>query len=119
VAGKTGTARKPAENVRGYKAGAYVSSFAGFVPAEKPALTAMVVLDEPTPIFGGLVAAPRFAEIAEYALRELRIPPPPAVSKEAAPETSPEAARPVGEVSGPAGEAPTSTTTLRRTAPSP
>ena len=29
VAGKTGTARKPLEGQRGYKAGAYVSSFAG------------------------------------------------------------------------------------------
>ena len=76
VAGKTGTARKPAENVRGYKAGAYVSSFAGFVPAEDPRLSAIVILDEPTPIYGGIVAAPVFAQVANYALRELRIPPP-------------------------------------------
>jgi cell division protein FtsI (penicillin-binding protein 3) len=76
VAGKTGTARKPLENARGYKAGAYVSSFAGFVPAEKPALTSIVMLDEPTPIFGGLVAAPVFAEINRYGLRQFRIPPP-------------------------------------------
>jgi cell division protein FtsI (penicillin-binding protein 3) len=76
VAGKTGTARKPLENVRGYKAGAYISSFAGFVPAEKPALTTIVMLDEPTPIFGGLVAAPVFAEINRYGLRQFRIPPP-------------------------------------------
>jgi cell division protein FtsI (penicillin-binding protein 3) len=111
VAGKTGTARKPDEHVRGYKAGAYVSSFAGFVPAEKPALTAMVVLDEPTPIFGGLVAAPRFAQIAEYALRELRIPPPAVVTKAAAPGSTPEAARPVGEADV---TVPTSATTMRR-----
>ncbi|HET9443783.1 MAG TPA: penicillin-binding protein 2 [Acidimicrobiales bacterium] len=78
VAGKTGTARKPLENARGYKAGAYVSSFAGFVPAEKPALSAIVMLDEPTPIFGGLVAAPVFAEVTRYGLRQFRIPPPPA-----------------------------------------
>jgi len=76
VAGKTGTARKPLAGQRGYEAGAYVSSFAGFVPAEKPQLTAMVILDQPTPIFGGLVAAPVFADLAGYALRELRIPPP-------------------------------------------
>ncbi len=76
VAGKTGTARKPLENARGYKAGAYVSSFAGFVPAEKPTLTSIVMLDEPTPIFGGLVAAPVFAEINRYGLRQFRIPPP-------------------------------------------
>ena len=76
VAGKTGTARKPLVGERGYEEGAYVSSFAGFVPAEKPQLTAMVILDQPTPIFGGLVAAPVFADVARYALRELRIPPP-------------------------------------------
>lgn len=76
VAGKTGTARKPLEGARGYKAGAYVSSFAGFVPAEKPALTSIVMLDEPTPIFGGLVSAPVFAEVNRYGLRQFRIPPP-------------------------------------------
>ena len=75
VAGKTGTARKPLVGERGYEEGAYVSSFAGFVPAEKPQLTAMVILDQPTPIFGGLVAAPVFADVSRYALRELRIPP--------------------------------------------
>ncbi|MEY2474905.1 MAG: hypothetical protein QOG87_220, partial [Actinomycetota bacterium] len=102
----------------GYKAGAYVSSFAGFVPAEKPALTAIVVLDEPTPIFGGLVAAPRFAQIAEYALRELRIPPPSIVAKAAAPRVTPEAARPVGEADIPVTSRPNTPTTLPRTAPS-
>jgi cell division protein FtsI (penicillin-binding protein 3) len=118
VAGKTGTARKPDEHVRGYKAGAYVSSFAGFVPAEKPALTAMVVLDEPQPIFGGLVAAPRFAQIAEYALRELRIPPPAAVANSAAPDSSPEAARPVGEADVPVTVKANPTTSVPATAPS-
>ncbi len=80
VAGKTGTARKPNVGKRGYEDGAYVSSFAGFVPAEQPRLTAMVILDQPTPIYGGIVAAPVFAQIAKYALRELRIPPPDGVS---------------------------------------
>ncbi len=76
VAGKTGTARKPLVGERGYEEGAYISSFAGFVPAEKPRLTAMVILDQPTPIYGGLVAAPVFADLARYALRELQVPPP-------------------------------------------
>ena len=80
VAGKTGTARKPLEGARGYKAGAYVSSFAGFVPSERPALSAIVMLDEPTPIYGGLVAAPVFADVMRYGLRQFRIPPPPPVS---------------------------------------
>lgn len=113
VAGKTGTARKPLEGVRGYKAGAYVSSFAGFVPAEDPALSAIVILDEPTPIYGGIVAAPVFAEVAGYALRQLRVPPPariPTVTV-AVPQASPDSARSVGEVGdrkAPAGTIPSS-----------
>lgn len=77
VAGKTGTARKTVEGTQGYKTGAYVASFAGFVPAEHPRFTAMVVLDEPTPIFGGLTSAPVFAKIAPDVLRDLQVPPPP------------------------------------------
>ena len=104
VAGKTGTARKPLENARGYREGAYVSSFAGFVPAERPELSAIVILDEPTPIFGGLVAAPVFASVARYGLRHFRIPPPPPAAPPAAaagvPEASPEGAQGVGEVGG-------------------
>src|SRR5581483_11702819 len=40
VAGKTGTARKTVEGTYGYKAGAYYSSFAGFVPSQHHAATA-------------------------------------------------------------------------------
>jgi cell division protein FtsI (penicillin-binding protein 3) len=78
VAGKTGTARKPLEGARGYKAGAYVSSFAGFVPAENPRLSIIVVLDEPrsSSFYGGRASAPLFADLATYALRHFRIPPP-------------------------------------------
>lgn len=77
VAGKTGTAKKPDLERGGYEQGAYMASFAGFVPAEDPQLSAIVVLDEPRPVFyGGLTAAPVFADISRYALRQLRIPPP-------------------------------------------
>lgn len=76
VAGKTGTARKPLQGARGYS-GNYVASFVGFVPAEDPRLAAVVVLDEPRPIYGGQVAAPVFSRILQYALRLERIPPPP------------------------------------------
>jgi len=102
VAGKTGTARKTVEGVKGYKPGAYISTFAGFVPAESPAFTAMVVLDEPTPIYGGLVAAPVFAEFSRYALRELHIPPPPpdAAMFGGVPRASPTGAVVVGEPGG-------------------
>ena len=75
AAGKTGTARKPLDGARGYS-GQYVASFVGFVPAQDPRLAAVVVLDEPTPIYGGQVSAPVFARIMQYALRLERIPPP-------------------------------------------
>ncbi|MBA3655470.1 MAG: penicillin-binding protein, partial [Actinobacteria bacterium] len=114
VAGKTGTARKPLPGGTGYKTGAYMSSFAGFVPAEKPAFSIMVILDEPTPIFGGLVAAPVFAELAGYALREFRIPPPPAIKAPAVPDTTAEKAQPVGD-----GDAGTTTTLVSVPRPTP
>jgi len=102
VAGKTGTARKPLDGARGYKQGAYVSSFAGFVPAEHPALTAIVILDEPTPIYGGLVSAPVFAQISQYGLREFRVPPPPPNTVIAhVPAASPDAANTSGEADVP------------------
>ncbi|MFP5375527.1 MAG: peptidoglycan D,D-transpeptidase FtsI family protein, partial [Acidimicrobiia bacterium] len=119
VAGKTGTARKPKEGARGYAEGAYVSSFAGFVPAERPELTIVVVLDEPTPIFGGLVAAPVFSEIAGYALRQFQVPPPP---PDAAPPAAAEVPRSTPESAGEAARdggavAATSTTTLPPSSP--
>jgi cell division protein FtsI (penicillin-binding protein 3) len=98
VAGKTGTARKPLEGAVGYKPGAYMSSFAGFVPSERPAFTTLVILDEPIPIYGGLVAAPVFAAVSRYALREFRVPPPPPAAPTAAPALSASAAKPVGEI---------------------
>lgn len=74
VAGKTGTARK-AVGSAGYRDGAYVASFVGFLPAEAPRLSIIVVLDEPQPYYGGLAAAPVFAELAGYAVRHYQIPP--------------------------------------------
>ena len=77
VAGKTGTAQIPATGHPGYQAGSYVASFVGFAPAEDPQLTAIVVIQRPTPVFyGGSIAAPVFSQIVAYALRQLQIPPP-------------------------------------------
>jgi cell division protein FtsI (penicillin-binding protein 3) len=75
VGGKTGTARKPSKTARGYEEGAYIASFAGFGPVEDPALVTAVMLDEPTPIYGGTTAAPVFSEIMSFALRHRRVPP--------------------------------------------
>jgi cell division protein FtsI (penicillin-binding protein 3) len=72
VAGKTGTAQKPGPG--GYDGG-YVGSFVGFAPAEDPAVVVMVVLDNPSPIWGGASAAPTFKKITEFALRRLGVSP--------------------------------------------
>ena len=74
VAGKTGTAQIPGPG--GYIPGAYMATFAGFAPAQDPTLSAIVVLDQPTPIYGGTVAAPVFSQIMSYALQRYGIPPP-------------------------------------------
>jgi cell division protein FtsI (penicillin-binding protein 3) len=73
--GKTGTAQKAAPG-GGYDGKAFVSSFVGFAPLEKPALAILVVLDEPRKkYYGGEVAAPAFREIAQQALNYLNVPP--------------------------------------------
>ncbi len=74
VAGKTGTAQIPSPDHLGYIPGAYMGSFAGFAPAQHPVLSAIVVLDRPTPIYGGAVAAPVFSTIMAYALHHFGIP---------------------------------------------
>jgi len=76
VAGKTGTAQKVDASGR-YSMVEHVASFAGFVPAARPALVILASLDEPKGEFnqGGDVAAPLFARVAERALRQLAVPP--------------------------------------------
>lgn len=73
VGGKTGTARKPSEN--GGYTDAYVGSFVGFAPVESPRVVAAVILDEPTPYFGGLSAAPTFSKLMTFVLHHLNVPP--------------------------------------------
>ncbi len=75
VAGKTGTAAKIDPNGR-YSTSRYVASFVGLVPATKPRLVIMVMVDEPRGnIYGGVVAAPAFKEIARFNLQHLEVPP--------------------------------------------
>ncbi|HJR44023.1 MAG TPA: penicillin-binding transpeptidase domain-containing protein [Actinomycetota bacterium] len=73
VAGKTGTAQKPLPT--GGYGNSYVGSFAGFAPARRPAVVVIVVLDEPSPIWGGSTAAPTFKTITQFALRHLGVSP--------------------------------------------
>ncbi len=73
VAGKTGTAQKAG---RGGYSDKVVASFGGYVPADRPQLAILVVIDEPKDAeYGGTVAAPAFKEIAESTLRYLGVSP--------------------------------------------
>jgi cell division protein FtsI/penicillin-binding protein 2 len=75
VAGKTGTAAKPDAD-GGYSDSRYVASFVGFVPATRPRLVVLVTVDEPRgAIWGGVVAAPAFQQIAKFCLQYLEVPP--------------------------------------------
>jgi len=75
VAGKTGTAAKIDSSGR-YSHTKYVASFVGLVPAIKPRLVIMVMVDEPAgSIYGGVVAAPAFKQIARFNLQHLEVPP--------------------------------------------
>jgi cell division protein FtsI (penicillin-binding protein 3) len=73
VAGKTGTARKPLEEARGYS-DQYVASFIGFAPARDPAVVVAAILDEPDTVYGGVASAPLFREVTQFALAHLRVP---------------------------------------------
>jgi len=75
VAGKTGTAQVIGSDGK-YSNSLFVSSFAGYVPANHPRLVIVVTVDEPgVGTYGGTVAAPAFSQIASMALIRLGIPP--------------------------------------------
>jgi cell division protein FtsI/penicillin-binding protein 2 len=65
LAGKTGTAQKYDAAIGTYGKGLYLSSFAGFAPADEPRLVGVVVIDEPRGkhYYGGDVAAPVFKQV--------------------------------------------------------
>jgi cell division protein FtsI (penicillin-binding protein 3) len=89
VAGKTGTAQKY-EPGKGYESKKYLSSFIGFLPAERPELLIGVMIDEPKfPFYASVTAAPVFKRIAERSLQILDRVPKKAVVKNAAPVVSP------------------------------
>ena len=74
VAGKTGTAHKQENG--GYAADKYISSFVGLAPVSEPRLVIAVMIDEPSAgqHYGGVVAAPVFAQVMQGALRLLGVP---------------------------------------------
>lgn len=77
AAGKTGTAWKFDEKLKKVNSAKYMSSFIGFAPADDPAVTIAVVMDEPKVggRDGGHAAGPAFREIAQQVLPELGVKP--------------------------------------------
>lgn len=75
VCGKTGTAQKASPH-GGYSKNKYTALFVGFAPEKKPALTVLVVVDEPPRShYGGVVAAPAVKTILSECFNYLKIPP--------------------------------------------
>ncbi len=78
VAGKTSTAQKFDPETGSYSK--RVAGFAGFFPASDPQLVILVVVDEPRRNYNGghvgsIAAAPAFVEVAEAAIRIMRLAP--------------------------------------------
>jgi cell division protein FtsI (penicillin-binding protein 3) len=75
VAGKTGTVKKAVAG--GYAQHRYLSMFAGMIPASRPRLVMVVMIDEPQgkDYYGGVVAAPVFAAVMVGAMRLFNVAP--------------------------------------------
>ncbi|GGP41580.1 peptidoglycan D,D-transpeptidase FtsI family protein [Streptomyces melanogenes] len=75
VAGKTGTANRVDPKTGRYHG--YTASFAGFAPADKPAVTVYCAIQNPTKgsYFGGQICGPIYKQVMEFALKTLQIPP--------------------------------------------
>jgi cell division protein FtsI/penicillin-binding protein 2 len=75
VAGKTGTAQIPSDDGR-YVDDAYISSFAGFAPANDPHFVAVIVLERPqSKLLGTVTAMSTFHDLALDVLRNARVQP--------------------------------------------
>jgi len=77
VLGKTGTTKLTYKDRGEYEPGAYLGTFVGAAPAERPVLVAMVMIRRPNPrlaYYGSAVAAPAVGEILGQALPYLGVP---------------------------------------------
>jgi cell division protein FtsI (penicillin-binding protein 3) len=111
VAGKTGTAQKVIPGV-GYSPTGRMANFVGMVPARRPRLVCLVLIDEPRGLtHGGDVAAPVFGAVMKQALLYLGVPPDPDL-----PEDQDLDRRPPGSDPAAARAARTSTTAARQSA---
>ncbi|MGE5248272.1 MAG: penicillin-binding protein [Verrucomicrobiota bacterium] len=89
VGGKTGTAQKVERGTGRYSPTKRIASFVGFLPLQDPELLVLVVIDEPhRQVYGGVVAAPAFNQIAVKTAYYLGIQPTEAIAS-AAPSESP------------------------------
>jgi len=76
VAGKTGTAQKFDPATGEYSKTSFIASFVGYLPANRPRVTILVLLDEPQGFYwGGSVAAPVFARLGLEIMHYLGVPP--------------------------------------------
>ncbi len=81
VSGKSGTAKLPFENRKGYEPGAYMGAFLGassIRPNTPPELAVVVMIRRPDPTlgyYGGATAAPVVGEILRFSLAYLQVPP--------------------------------------------
>ncbi|MGD1010141.1 MAG: penicillin-binding protein 2 [Candidatus Aminicenantales bacterium] len=77
AAGKTGTAQRYDPTLKAYTTKSHTASFVGFVPSRRPAISMIVVLDDPKEGFyyGGQVCAPIFRDVARQVLRYLEVGP--------------------------------------------
>ncbi len=79
VAGKTGTARKPQKSGGYVDADGefhYITTFAGFFPANNPQISIIVVIEEPqSSIYASRTAAPVFSNLAAFAANRFQISP--------------------------------------------
>ena len=76
MAGKTGTAQIASADGGGYEAGAYTASFVGIVPVDEPRYVILMMVKRPSggSHYGGVVAAPGVARVAERVLSMARVP---------------------------------------------
>ncbi|MDR0401723.1 MAG: hypothetical protein LBH27_01825, partial [Endomicrobium sp.] len=73
--GKTGTAQKFHKETKSYSNKYYNSSFCGMIPAIKPKIIILVIIDEPKCLnyYASYVASPVFANIAKRVTQYLNI----------------------------------------------
>lgn len=74
IAGKTGTSQKLGLDFR-YSATDSYASFIGFLPADDPQISILIMLDNPQGYWGSQTAAPVFADLVERLVVLLEVPP--------------------------------------------